>query len=68
MPRSEEQPDFVGYCVCNCPIYEKDGKRQYTCDEAPCWPRDGDLEEGEDEAEEREAVIKRTISDIKEGS
>ena len=48
MLRSEEQPDFVGYCVCNCPIYAGDPKPIYTCEEYPCYPRDGDLEEGED--------------------
>ena len=46
---SEDQPDFVGYCQCNCPIYRVGEKVVYTCDEAPCYPRDGDLEEKEDE-------------------
>ena len=49
MPRSEEQPDFVGYCLCNCPIYAGDPKPIYTCNEYPCYPQDGDLEEGDDE-------------------
>ena len=50
MLRSEEQPDFVGYCVCNCPIYRVGEQTQYTCDEYPCYPRDSELEEeGEDE-------------------
>ena len=65
MPLSEDQPDFIGYCVCNSPIYRYGEQTQYTCDEYPCYPRD--IEEGEDEAEEREAIIKTTIADIKEG-
>lgn len=49
---SEEQPYIIGYCLCNCPIYQIGEEIQYTCSEYPCQSQDkrkGLNEKGKDE-------------------
>ena len=48
MPRSEDQPHEISKCLCNEPIYAGDPLPRYTCDEAPCYPMDGEMEEDDD--------------------
>jgi len=43
--QSENQPYEIGRCICNCPIYRVGEEIVYTCEEYPCYPQDGELEE-----------------------
>ena len=49
MPQTEESLNrfIIAKCQCNCNIWRVGEEVVYTCEEYPCWPMDGDLEEDE---------------------